>query len=255
MDHLLSAINYQEHKWLICGDLMVVGLFLGLQGGYTEYPCFQCLWDIQAHDQHYVRQDWLLRQGLKPGLHNVQSHPLIELNKIQLLLLLIKLKVMKNIVKVIDREDSRFAFLQEKFPRISMEKFKAGIFNDPQIRELMKDPMFDEAWSKAELSTWQSLKSVITKFLGNHWSVEYNKEIEKFPPTRGTNVSQTALSVVTLFSKELWRFKWRASLVPLPRHLHHGRTLPSLVEYKLFHWLLLVLETDVVAALNLALFV
>ena len=25
MDHLLSAANYQEHKWLICGDLKVVG--------------------------------------------------------------------------------------------------------------------------------------------------------------------------------------------------------------------------------------
>ena len=32
-DHLLSAVNYQELKWLICEDLKVVGLALGLQGG------------------------------------------------------------------------------------------------------------------------------------------------------------------------------------------------------------------------------
>ena len=38
MNHLLSAVNYQEHKWLICGDLKVFGLVLGLQGGYTKYP-------------------------------------------------------------------------------------------------------------------------------------------------------------------------------------------------------------------------
>ena len=50
MDHLLSAINYQEHKWLICGDLKVVGLVLGLQGGYTKYPYFVCFWDSQADD-------------------------------------------------------------------------------------------------------------------------------------------------------------------------------------------------------------
>ena len=30
---------------------------------------------------------------------------------------------------------------------------KHGIFDSPQIRELMKDPTFDEALSEAELST------------------------------------------------------------------------------------------------------
>ena len=31
-----------------------------------------------------------------------------------------------------------------------MEKLKVGIFDNHQIRELMKDPMFDKALSKAE---------------------------------------------------------------------------------------------------------
>ena len=31
MNHLLSAVNYQEHKWLICGDIKVVRLVLGLR--------------------------------------------------------------------------------------------------------------------------------------------------------------------------------------------------------------------------------
>ena len=38
MEFLLSALNYKEHKWLICGDLKVVGIIVGLQGGYTKYP-------------------------------------------------------------------------------------------------------------------------------------------------------------------------------------------------------------------------
>ena len=63
---------------------------------------------------------------------------------------------------------------QEKLLRINMEKLKVGIFDDPQIREFMKDPIFDEA-----LSAKQSLKSVITNFLGNHRNTEYQKEIEK----------------------------------------------------------------------------
>ena len=80
MDYLLSAFNYQEQKWLIC-DLKVVGLVLKLQSGYTKHPCFLCLWDIQADDQHYVRQEWPLWQGLRPGSHKILSHPLIEVNK------------------------------------------------------------------------------------------------------------------------------------------------------------------------------
>ena len=51
MNHLLSGVNYQEHKWLIYGNLNVIR---GLQGGSTEYSCFLCLWDSQADDQHYA---------------------------------------------------------------------------------------------------------------------------------------------------------------------------------------------------------
>ena len=47
------------------------------------------------------------------------------------------------------------------------------------MKELVKDSVFDEALSKAELSTWLSLKSVVTNHLGNHQSVEYKKDIEE----------------------------------------------------------------------------
>ena len=38
-----------------------------------------------------------------------------------------------------------------------MEKLKAGIFDGSQIREFMKDPMFDEALNEAELTAEQLL--------------------------------------------------------------------------------------------------
>ena len=67
---------------------------------------------------------------------------------------------MKTFVRAMDREGNGFAFLKEKFTQISMEKLKDGIFDGPQIRELMKDQMFDEALSKAESSPHPE----------NHWS-------------------------------------------------------------------------------------
>ena len=86
---------------------------------------------------------------------------------------------MKNFVKATDREGRGFTFLQQKFPWISLEKLKASIFGRPQIRELMKDSMFNDALSAAELSAWRSLKSVITNFLGNKRNAEYEKEVDE----------------------------------------------------------------------------
>ena len=74
-----------------------------------------------------------------------------------------------------------------------MEKLKAGIFDGYQIRELMKDPVFDETRSKAELSAWQSLKSVVTNFQGKSpergIQERNSRATEEFLPT------QTRLSV------------------------------------------------------------
>ena len=39
--------------------------------------------------------------------------------------------------------------------------------------------MFDEALPETKLSAWQSLKSVPTNLLGNHWNTEYEKENEE----------------------------------------------------------------------------
>ena len=60
-----------------------------------------------------------------------------------------------------------------------MEKLKAGIFDGPQIRELMKDASFDESLNPIELFAWMALKSVIVNFLGNHRSSEYQKMVDE----------------------------------------------------------------------------
>ena len=157
MDLLLSALNYQGHKWLLRGDLKVVGIILGFQGGYTKHPCFLCLWDSRANDQYYVREEWSSRQGLKPGSRNVLFYPLIEPSKILLPPLHIKLGLMKNFVKALDRDSRGFAFLHQKFQQKSIEKIKAGIFDGPQIRELIKDTSLHDALNPTELSVWLSL--------------------------------------------------------------------------------------------------
>ena len=93
------------YKWVVCGDLKVVGVMLVFQGGHTMYLCLLCLWDSRADDQYHIRQEWPSRQGLKPASHNVLSHPLVEPSKTLISPLHIKLGLMKNFVKTLDRED------------------------------------------------------------------------------------------------------------------------------------------------------
>ena len=52
VEMVLQKLCYNEHKWLICVALKMVNLLLGQQGGYVKYPCFLCLWDSRADDQH-----------------------------------------------------------------------------------------------------------------------------------------------------------------------------------------------------------
>lgn len=105
--------------------------------------------------------------------------PLVERTQILLPPLHIKLGLMKNFVKALKKNESRaIDFLKAKFPRKSELKIIHGIFDGPQIRELMRDSQFDDILDDNELKAWTSLKSIITNFLGNHRSVEYEQVVE-----------------------------------------------------------------------------
>ena len=179
MKLLLKCLKFEEHQWKICGDLKVVGLILGLQGGYTKYPCFMCLWDSRADSRHFTEKNWQQRDALQPGSHNVKEKPLVDPSKILLPPLHIKLGLMKNFVKALDKNNPGFLYLQEKFPRISKEKLKAGIFDGPQIRQLMCDDLFQESLKSHELKAWGAFKAVVKNFLGNYRSRNYKNLVEE----------------------------------------------------------------------------
>ena len=37
---VLHTLSYNQHNWVICGDLKIVNFLLGQQSGFTKYPCF-----------------------------------------------------------------------------------------------------------------------------------------------------------------------------------------------------------------------
>ncbi|XP_076069861.1 uncharacterized protein LOC143041732 [Oratosquilla oratoria] len=143
MKTLLIALKYSHHNWKICGDLKVVSLILGMQEGYTKYPCFLC----GIAEQVTNTNDHLKKHSNLPPLH-------------------IKIGLMKNYVKNINKGNPAFAFTRQKFSQVSDAKLNASIFNGSQIRNLMKEEQVDRAMSETERA-WQAFKSVVNNFLGN----------------------------------------------------------------------------------------
>jgi len=64
MKTLITKIKYVDHNWLICGDLKVLCMLLGQQGGYNKYPCFSCLWDSRAKTKHWEQEQWPKKKNL-----------------------------------------------------------------------------------------------------------------------------------------------------------------------------------------------
>ncbi|UYV83317.1 hypothetical protein LAZ67_23000493 [Cordylochernes scorpioides] len=79
----------------------------------------------------------------------------------------IKLGLMKNFIKAMDRNTSGFAYLKQKCSSISDAKIKEGIFVGPQIRELLQDGNFQNSLNEVEAAAWNSFRNVCNNFLGN----------------------------------------------------------------------------------------
>ena len=179
MRHLLSCIDYEKHKWHICADLKVVGLFLGLQLGYTKYLCFLCLWNSGANEQHYNTVEWSVRDNFIPGNFNVQHDPLVEPGKIFLPPLHIKLGLIKNFVKAMDKQGDGFKHICELFSYKSDAKLKQGIFVGPETRKLLKDETFKTKLTSVELDAWNGFTMVVQNFLGKHRADNYKDMVSQ----------------------------------------------------------------------------
>lgn len=71
-------------------------MLTGMQGGFTEYCCFLCLWDSRERTNHWIKRDWQIRKDYTPNKENVANAPLIDPKNVLLPPLHIKLGLMKN---------------------------------------------------------------------------------------------------------------------------------------------------------------
>ena len=69
-------------------------------------------------------------------------------------------------------------YLCGKFPRLTFEKVKAGVFIGPQIRQLFKDQYFEAMLSDTQKAAWQYFENVSNGFLGNFKAANFRELLQ-----------------------------------------------------------------------------
>jgi len=72
----------------------------------------------------------------------------------------IKLGMMKQFVKALDRNRPCFQYLCTRLTSLSHAKIREGISDGPQIRKLMMDHSFTDAMTEIEEDAWNAFKEL-----------------------------------------------------------------------------------------------
>ena len=67
---------------------------------------------------------------------------------------------MQQFTKVLDQDDNCFKYFCKKFPSLTNEKMKAGVFHGPQIRQVLNDQQSILKMNKQERSAWEVFAEV-----------------------------------------------------------------------------------------------
>ena len=73
---------------------------------------------------------------------------------------------MKQYVKYLNKESKCFDYICKLFSGLSTKKFKAGVFDDSGIRNLIKDDEFN-SMNDLELCAWTLFVDVVKNLFGN----------------------------------------------------------------------------------------
>ena len=104
---------------------------------------------------------------------NVVNNLIISRDKIVFPPLHIKLGLMKQFVKALSLDSECFQHLVYAFPGLSYEKIRAGVFDGPQIRTLVRDQEFVQKINAKKKAAWLAYEDVIKNFLGNKKAQNY----------------------------------------------------------------------------------
>ena len=162
------------------------------------------MWDSRDRVQHYMK-DWPLWEELVPCKErNVINDPLVDRDRILFPPLHIKLGLIKQFTKALDKDGDCFPYLCLDFPGLTMEKLKASIFDGDQIWQLIIDPEFENSLNKVELEAWKAFVLVVKNFLGNSKASNYAKLVNNMLTAIRNLGCNMSVKLHNLFSHMDW---------------------------------------------------
>ncbi|KAL1231906.1 Large ribosomal subunit protein [Trichinella spiralis] len=137
----LGAEKYVAKKYSAKKSLKGVLPYNG--NTYVSVPVFHsvALKETRARDEHWKKKDWPVQANLTPEAKSICHKSLINPEKVLLPPLHIKLGIMKQFVKALDKNGTCFQYLCTQLPFLPGAKLKEGIFVGPEIQKLIKDKM------------------------------------------------------------------------------------------------------------------
>ena len=88
---------------------------------------------------------------------------------------LLKLGLMKQFVKVLDKSERGFDYICFEFSGPSIEKKMSRVFDGPQIRQLLRDISFVSSMNPIKARAWMAFTNVIKDFLANKKTDNYKE--------------------------------------------------------------------------------
>ena len=98
------------------------------------------------------------------GDRNIINPPLVDREKIIFPPLHIKLGFMKQFVKPLDKSERCFDYIFAMHFLVCIEKKKSGVFDGPQIRQLLRDTSFASSINLIEARTWMAFTKCGQRF-------------------------------------------------------------------------------------------
>lgn len=149
---------------------MVISFFFLLeqQLEFTKYSCFICmLYSI------YMK-GWILREELVLcRAKNLINNLLVNRDRILFQPLHIKLGLINQFTKTLDKDGGCFSYLCYAFPGLTLKKLKVGPLEVPQICQLIRGYDFENLKNKVELKAWRGFVLVVKNFHGNNKAKNY----------------------------------------------------------------------------------
>jgi len=148
-----------------------------------------------------------MRENSVPGEKWVRNRPLFDKDKILLPPLHIKLGLMKNFIKAVNKHGKGFEYLRKKFLKVSDAKLKEAIFIGLQIHDIINNNLTEHLLMEPLKSAWLTFKVVFLNFLGNVQAENYKELVEDL-----LNAYQTVRCNMSLIIHFFYIPTWASSL-------------------------------------------